>query len=152
MTKPSLRSARESFRWLITNGGVQVGIEGLFIRRDSRRPPSQLDVDEVLDRHEVLGVPNDSICIAFMQKKRGPFFEIQVDNTGLDHLAEIYPILEGRRAARCHGRRRPACHPRPVRGHRHHRPRRCAAALVEELDRSHRSLAQQCRTGPSGPP
>jgi len=99
MTKPSLRSARESVRWLIKSGRVQVGVDGLFIRRDPRKSPNQLDVDEVLDRLEVLGVPSGSIKIAMMQDKRGPFFEIQIDNDGLDHLVDIYPVLIDLRAA-----------------------------------------------------
>lgn len=91
----SLRSARESVRWLIKAGSVYFDDDGLKIPRDPTRSPSQLDVDEVLERLEVLGVPEAEISVAIMRRKdRSSYFEVRVTNAGVDVLAPMYPQLQ----------------------------------------------------------
>lgn len=94
-TSVSLRSARESVRWLIKAGGVYLDADGLKIPRDPIRSPSQLDVDEILERLDVLGVPEAEISIAIMSRKdRSSYFEVRVTNAGTDVLAPMYPQLQ----------------------------------------------------------
>jgi hypothetical protein len=91
----SLRSARESIRWLIKSGGVHLDSDGLKIPRDPTRSPAQLDVDEILERLDVLGVPEAEISIAVMRRKaRSSYFEVRVTNAGVDVLAPLYPQLQ----------------------------------------------------------
>lgn len=93
--KASLRSARESVRWLIKSGRVYLDADGLKIPRDPQRSPDQLDVDEVLERLDVLGVPEAEISIAIMRRKdRSSFLEVRVTNAGVDVLAPMYPQLQ----------------------------------------------------------
>lgn len=95
----SVRSARESIRWLIKRGGATVSARGLHIERDPRRFPNQLEVDEVYECLEILGVPENTMSLLLKMRGKHAYFEIHVDNDGLDHLVEIYPILGHLRAA-----------------------------------------------------
>lgn len=94
-TTVSLRSARESVRWQIKAGSVYLDADGLKIPRDPIRSPSQLDVDEILERLEVLGVPETEIFIAIIRRKdRSSYFEVRVTNAGTHVLAPMYPQLQ----------------------------------------------------------
>lgn len=99
-TIPSLRSARESFRWLIKTGGVRVSIQGLHIVRDPSSERMLLSVDDVLDRLNVLEVPDHTIAVAVVRTSSGKaHFEIRVDNVGTDFLSAIYPAISELREA-----------------------------------------------------
>lgn len=91
----SMRSARASIRFLIRGGVPYVDAQGLKIPRD---PSSmQLDVDEVLERLEVVGLPEKTVKIAIKAQRKGgrrkAIFEIQIDRTGTEYLATIFPDL-----------------------------------------------------------
>lgn len=91
----SMRSARASIRFLIRGGVPYVDAHGLKIPRD---PSSmQLDVDEVLERLEVVGLPDETVKIAIEAHSKGgrrkAIFEIQIDRRGTEYLATIFPDL-----------------------------------------------------------
>lgn len=80
---------------MLRAGVPYVDDEGLKIPRD---PSSvQLNVDEVLERLQVLGLPEDAWRVATQVKvkngKRKPLFEIQIDRRGTEYLAQTFPDL-----------------------------------------------------------
>lgn len=89
----SFRSARTSLRFLFRTRWVSLSPHGLAIVRDPARDAGgQLDVDEILERLEIVGVHGSAIQIAVLA--RPSRFEIRVAMSAVvEVLAPLYPDL-----------------------------------------------------------
>lgn len=91
----SLKSPRESIRWLMKTGRTYMDKRGLAIPRHENPESDALTVDEVLTRLEVLGIPMVDVRIAILPKPvwKNYHFEVRVSGESLRALVAIYPTL-----------------------------------------------------------